>query len=278
MDLRSRRDFLATTTTGLAGLLMLPQTLAALNLEPPTPTLAPTLVNDRDLTKILVALPQASAHIPRLQAACEKYAHLYPISHILAAKIQAIESAFNPDAISNSYAVGGAQFMHATARELGAILPPATEFAAQDDALALRSRYQSKMNDAVAAFKKGDDVQAKALRTESETMKARFEKLHEATMSDFKKRMLSLTPEARRAVDSRFDPAASDDMLVHYLATLARMIKRDLDLADEAHVQLLAGVAYNAGPGSVKRKLGIPVVAQNVEYANKIMVFQHLKL
>jgi hypothetical protein len=67
-------------------------------------------------------------------------------------------------------------------------------------------------------------------------------------------------------------------MLVHYLATLARMIKRDLDLADESHVQLLAGVAYNAGPGSVKRKLGIPVVAQNVEYANKIMVFQHLKL
>lgn len=274
MNSPSRRDFLAAAGS-LTGLLLMPQTLRALTSFPPSPTFVDT---DLDLAKILRDLPQAAPHIPRLQAASEKYASIFPIPSILPAKLLAIESAYNPDAVSASYAVGTAQFMHPTARELGAVIPPAASFQAQDDALAMRNRYQSKMNDAVAAFRKGDDTAARTLRTESDTLKARFEKLHEATMADFTKRMMTLTPEARRALDSRFDPAVSDDMIVHYLATLARLIKRDLDVLDESYILLLAAVAYNAGPGNVKRKLGIPVVAQNVEYANKLMVFQHLKL
>jgi hypothetical protein len=96
-------------------------------------------------------------------------------------------------------------------------------------------------------------------------------------MADFKKSMFAMSTEARRAYDGRFDPATSDDMLVHYLATLARTVKKEFDLIDDAHILLLAGVAFNAGPGNVKRKPGIPTVAQNVEYANKLMLFQKAK-
>jgi soluble lytic murein transglycosylase-like protein len=61
------------------------------------------------------------------------------------------------------------------------------------------------------------------------------------------------------------------------MAILARTIKKELDLIDDHYILLLAAVAYNAGPGNVKRSLGIPAVAQNVGYANQLMVFQKVK-
>lgn len=260
-----RREFVAAC----AGLIALPSTLLALT--------AGEVNQDRDMEKILRELPKAKPHIDRMAAACERHASIFPIPVIWPAKMQAIESGFNPDAISNSYAVGSAQFMHATARELGATLPGAEEFKQQDEVLGMRRRYQGKFDEAVAEFRKGNDQVAGSLRTEAETLKVSYEKSHQTTMESFKKKMLSLSTEARRALDARFDPAVSDDMLVHYVAKLARMMKKDLDLLNEEHILLLAAVAYNAGPGNVKRKGGIPVVAQNVEYANKIMVFQKLK-
>lgn len=271
-----RRKFMAAATA----MLFVPETLLALNPLDSTGANSPdtTLTDNRDLQKILHDLPHAREHIPRIKAACQKYANIYPIPPILAAKVQAIESGYDCDAISNSYAVGGAQFMHFTARDLKATLPQPDVFDDQQEVLNLRGRYSRRMNDAVAAFQRGDDAKAQALRAESEDLKKQHDLLHEKTMENFRRRMFAMTPEARRAYDARFDPSATDDMLVHYLAFLARGVKRDLDLVDEAHILLLAGVAYNAGPGNVKRKPGIPVVAQNVEYANKLMVFQKVKL
>ena len=270
----SRRNFIAT----IAGAALLPQTLLALNESPLTAHVDADTEADRDLQKILTELPHARPHMQRMKDACDKYASIYPLPLVLPAKVQAIESGYNPDAISVSYAVGGAQFMPYTARELGANLPPENEFEAQKDVLKLRRRYGRRIGNAVEAFRDGDDIRAKNLRAEAETVKTRLDKLHEATMADFKKRMFAMSPEERRAYDQRFDPATSDDMLVHYLAKLARSVKRGLGIDNKADILLLAGVAYNAGPGRVKRKPGIPVIAQNVEYANKIMLFQTLDL
>jgi len=260
-----RREFVAAC----AGLIALPSTLLALTAE--------DVNQDRDMEKILRELPQAKPHIDRMGAACERYASIFPVPVIWPAKMQAIESWFNSDAISNSYAVGSAQFVHATARELGAPLPAAEEFKNQDEVLSMRRRYQSKFDEAVTEFRKGNDQLAGSLRTEAEKLKASYEKSHQTTMESFKKKIFALSTEARRALDARFDPAVSDDLLVQYVAKLARMVRKDLDLIDEQHILLLAAVAYNAGPGNIKRKGGIPVVAQNVEYANKLMVFQKVK-
>ena len=260
-----RREFVAAC----AGLIALPSTLLALTAEEAN--------QDRDLEKILREIPNSRPNIDRMKLLCDQYASIFPVPLVLPAKIQAIESGYNPDAVSNSYAVGGAQFVHNTARELGAHLPPAEEFKSQDDVLVLRRRSQAKMDEAIAAFRKGEDRQAADFRTEAKEMTSKYEKLHERTMADFKKRMFAMSNDARRTYDGRFDPATSDDMLVHYLATLARTVKKEFDLIDDAHILLLAGVAFNAGPGNVKRKPGIPTVAQNVEYANKLMLFQKAK-
>lgn len=260
-----RREFVAAC----AGLIALPSTLLALTAE--------DVNQDRDIEKILREIPNSRPSIDRMKSFCEQYAGIFPVPLVLAAKIQAIESGYNPDAISNSYAVGCAQFVHTTARELGANLPGIDAFKRQDDALAMRRRYQSKFDEAVTAFRNGTDKLAKSLRGQAQTLKEKYEKSHETTMTDFKQQMFSLSTDARRARDSRFDPMVSDDLLVHYLAILARTVKKELDLVDEPYILLLAAVAYNAGPGNVKRKAGIPVVAQNVEYANKLMVFQKVK-
>jgi len=268
--------FLAACATAL----LLPETLGALVPQDSASadSTAGALDNDRDLQKILRELPQAREHLPRLRAACARHAGIYPIPPVLAAKVLAIESGFADDAISSSFAAGAAQLMHTTARELGAALPEADVFADQDEVLRLRGAFQRKMSEAVAAFQEGDDAGARAQRAEAETLREDYDLLHATTMESFRRRMFALTPEARRAYDARFDPAVADDLVVRYLAMLARGVKRDLNLSDEAHVLLLAGVAYNAGPGSVKRATGIPVVAQNVEYANKLMAFQRLSL
>lgn len=267
----SRRNFI----TAAAGAVFLPKTLLALQADS---TFAGLDTSNKDIKKILADLPHARPHLDRIAAACDKWADIYRLPLILPAKVQAIESGYNPDAISGSYAVGGAQLMHYTARDMGATLPPESEFAQQEEVLSLRRRYSSKLGDAVAAFQQGDDTRARALRTEGESLKKQHDDLHKTTMADFKKRMFDLSPEERRAYDPRFDPAAADDMLVHYLAILARSIKRSFDLEEEREILLLAGVAYNAGVGRVKRKPGIPVVAESVEYANKLMLFQTLKL
>jgi hypothetical protein len=258
-----RREFITTC----AGVLLLPRALFALGTES----------QDRDLHKILQELPQSRPHIDRMQASCEQYSAIFPVPLIWPAKMQAIESGYNPNAISNSFAVGSAQFMHSTARELGARLPNVEEFRQQDDVLAMRKEYQVNMDEAIEAFKKGDDQLAGRLREEAQTFWEKYEKSHQTTMADFKQRMFALSIEDRRVFDSRFDPATSDDMIVHYMAILARTIKKELDLVDDPYILLLAAVAYNAGPGNVKRSAGIPVVAQNVGYANKIMVFQKVK-
>jgi len=260
----NRREFIAT----LAGIMAIPGAVFTPDAE----------FQDRDLEKILRELPQAQPHIARIKAACEKYSSIFPLPFIWPVKIQAIESGYNPDAISNSYAVGGAQFMPATARELGARLPEAGEFKPQEEVLVLRKQYQAKFDEAVAAFRRGEDHQAAALRDKAGEIQKEHDKLHEVTMSDFKQRMLAMSEKARREYDARFDPVVSDDLLVQYLAILAGSLKKDLDLTDNSHILLLAAVAYNAGLGNVKRKPGIPVATQNVEYANKIMIFQKLKL
>jgi hypothetical protein len=262
--LSNRREFISA----FAGLLLLPNSLLSLSPES----------QDRDLEKILREIPNSRPNIDRMKLLCEQYASIFPVPLVLAAKIQAIESGYNPDAISDSYAVGGAQFVHNTARDLGAHLPPAEKFKSQDDVLVLRRRSQAKLDEAIATFRKGKDRQAADFRTEARELTSKYEKLHERTMADFKKRMFAMSTEARRAYDERFDPATTDGMLVQYLATLARTVKKEFDLVDDAHILLLAGVAFNAGPGSVKRKPGIPTVAQNVEYANKLMLFQKVKL
>ncbi len=251
------------------GVLAIPKTLFTLAVD--------AEVQDRDLQKILRELPHAQPHIARLQAACERYASIFPVPLIWPAKMQAIESGYNPDAVSNSFAVGSAQFMHTTARDLGAHIPGAEEFKTQDEALSLRKQYQTKIDEAVALFRKKQDKLARSRRTEAQALQEKYETLHTSSLADFKQRMFSLSDEARRGYDARFDPAASDDMLVHYLAIIARSLKKELDLIDEPYILLLAAVAYNAGPERVKRKPGIPVVGQNVEYANKLMLFQGVK-
>lgn len=259
-----RRDFL----TLCAGVVLAPQNLLTAADETP----------DRDLQKILRELPHSKQHIPRIQAACEKYAPLYPVPYVWPAKMVAIESAYNPDAISNSYAVGSAQFMPATAREMGAHVPPAEEFAKQEEVLTLRRQYQTKFEEAVASFRRGDDSLAAHHREKARTLQQMHDELHMKTMTDYKEKVFAMTVDERRKYDARFDPAVSDDLMVHYMAILCRSVKKELNLIDDAHILLLAAVAYNAGIGNVKRKSGIPVVAQNVEYANKLMLFQSLKL
>lgn len=259
-----RRDFL----TLCAGIILVPHNLLTAVDDPP----------DRDLQKILRELPRAKSHIPRIQAACEKYAPLYPVPFIWPAKMVAIESAYNPDAISNSYAVGTAQIMPPTARELGAHLPPAEEFARQEEVLTLRRQYQSKFEEAVAAFRRGDDSLAAHHREKARTLQRMHDELHMKTMTAYKEKVFAMTVDERRKHDARFDPENSDDLIVHYMAVLCRAVKKELNLIDEAHILLLAAVAYNAGIGNVKRKSGIPVVSRNVEYANKLMLFQSLKL
>ena len=261
--LLDRREFITTC----AGVLLLPKALLALGTES----------QDRDLNKILQELPQSRPHIGRMQASCERYSTIFSVPLIWPAKMQAIESRYNPNAISNSFAVGSAQFIHSTARELGARLPSVEEFRQQDDVLTIRNEYQVKIDEAVETFKNGDDQLAGRLREQAQTLWEKYEKNHKTTMADFKRRMFALSTEDRRAFDSRFDPATSDDMIVHYLAILARTIKKELDLVDGNYILLLAAVAYNAGPGNVKRSVGIPAVAQNVGYANKLMVFQKVK-
>jgi len=280
----NRRQFLAKASAAV----LLPAALANLGLPATLLALDPQVKDSvdawsdeatrPDMEKILTDLPHAAPHIPRIKDACDKYAEIYPIPLILPAKVQAIESGYDPDAISESYAVGCAQFMHPTARDLGAVLPPAEEFDNQKNVLNLRRKYQSRMGDAVSAFSKGDDARAKTLRAESKKLQKEYEALHKVTKTAFRKRMMDMSEADRRAYDQRFDPIVTDDLLVKYLAQIARSIKRSLDVSDERDVLLLAGVAYNAGIGSVKRKPGIPVVAQNVEYANKIMLFQTLNL
>jgi hypothetical protein len=261
--LLDRREFITTC----AGVLLLPKALLALGTEHP----------DRDLNKILQELPQSRPHIDRMQVYCERYSEIFPVPLVWPAKMQAIESRYNPNAISNSFAVGSAQFIHSTARELGAHLPSAEEFRQQDDVLTLRSEYKVNIDEAVEAFKNGDDQVAGRLREQAQTLWKQYEKNRKTTIADFKRRMFALSTEDRKAFDSRFDPATSDDMIVHYMAILARTIKKELDLIDDPYILLLAAVAYNAGPGNVKRSLGIPAVAQNVGYANQLMVFQKVK-
>ncbi len=277
MRYTDRRDFLTT----LAATLLVPGTLLGAEGQAPPTDIDTTGVNTsagRDLNKIITELPHAIPHLARIKAACDKYKEIHPLPMVFPAKIQAIESGYNTDAISGSFAVGGAQFMHYTARDLGATLPPEEAFKDQDDVLSLRRRYGRHIGNAVEAFRDGDDIRARNLRDEAETLKTRLDKAFDATMDAFKKKMFAMTPEERRAYDQRFDPPASDDMLVHYLAKLARSIKRTMDLEREEDILLLAGVAYNAGVGRVTRKPGIPVVGESVEYANKLMLFQSVKL
>ncbi len=183
----------------------------------------------------------------------------YSVDPLLFFALMRQESSFNPRCVSPAGAVGLAQIMPRTAKDLGMVnifIPSYFE-----EAKTFRGRERSLRRQAQALIQElGEDNKLEMARRARDLMQASLDcrGKRKKLYARYKRELL------RKGRDDRLNPELSIEYGYKYFATMIKSHGGDISLA-------LA--AYNAGPHRVRRFNGIPPFDETVAFRNKVIGF-----
>jgi soluble lytic murein transglycosylase-like protein len=185
----------------------------------------------------------------------------YPVDPLLFMALLKQESGFNPRTVSHVGAVGLAQIMPRTARNLGMSKIFEPDYYQEAGRLMQRERKLRRKAMTLIDTITGENMEntaKEALKLMQTSLECR--KKRKALFARYKSDLL------KEGIDDRLSPNKAIEYGYRYFAKMLNEQKGDVSLA-------LA--SYNAGPHRVKHYGGIPPFEETVDYRNRVLRHYH---